>query len=163
MKTHVPAYAAVFVVLGSVAALAAVESKADWQFSERPTQDGEKRLISASTAAAIDGQPVALTIACVGGKPAVTLQAPANWTVQRFRFQFDEAQVRNVVDELQVKGAVMVVRGRPARGFIRGASQAKSVLVTYAAQPESQEVRYDLSGYQAGAAELLAACKDALL
>ena len=163
MTTRLLACAAVFAVLGSVAALAAVESKTDWQFSERPTQDGERRLISASTAAAIDGQPASLTIACVGGKPTVTLQAPANWSVQRFRFQFEEGQVRNVVDELQIKDTVMVVRGRPARGFIRGASQAKSVLVTYAAQPESQEVRYDLSGFQAGAADLLAACKDARL
>jgi len=163
MKTRLLACAAIFAVLGSVAALAAVESKAEWQFSERPTQDGEKKLIAASTGVAIGGQPATLTIACIGGKPAVTLQAPATWTVQRFRFQFDEAQVRNVVDELQTKDTVMVVRGRPARSFIRGASQAKSVLVTYAAQPESQEVRYDLSGFQAGAADLLAACKDALL
>lgn len=154
---------AAFAILGPLAALAAVESQADWQFSERPTQDGEKRLIAASTAAAIDGQPASLTIACVGGKPAVTLQAPSNWTVQRFRFQFDEAQVRNIVDEIQTKDTVMVVKGRSARAFVRGAARAKSVLVTYAAQPESQEVRYDLSGFQAGAADLLAACKDALL
>lgn len=163
MKTRLPACAAVFASLGSVAALAAVEGQADWRFSERPTQDGEKHLIAASTAAAIDGQPESLTIACVSAKPAVTLQALANWNVQRFRFQFDEARVRNIVDEAQTKDTVMVVKGRPARSFIRGASQARSALVTYAAPPESQAVRYDLSGFQAGAADLLAACKDALL
>ena len=163
MKLRLLACTAAFAAMGSVSVWAAVGSQADWQFSERPTQDGEKKLIAASAAAAIDGQPVSLTIACVGGKPAVTLQAPVNWTVQRFRFQFDEAQVRSVVDEIQTKDTVMVVRGRPARSFIRGAAQAKSVSVTYAAQPESQEVRYDLSGFQAGAADLLAACKDALL
>lgn len=163
MKARLLAGVLAFAALGSIAASAAVESRTDWRFSERPTQDGEKRLVAASIAAAVDGQPASLTIACVGGKPAVTLQAPSNWTVQRFRFQFDEAQARTVVDEIQTKDTVMVVKGRPARAFIRGAAQAKSVLVTYAAQPESQEVRYDLSGFQAGAADLLAACKDALL
>ena len=163
MKLRLLACAAAFAALGSVSVPAAVGSQGDWQFAERPTQDGDKKLISASTASVIDGQPVSLTIACIGGKPAVTLQAPANWTVQRFQFQFDEAQVRNIVDEIQTRDTVMVVRGRPARFFIRNASQAKSVLVTYAAQPESQGVRYDLSGFQAGSAELLAACKDALI
>ncbi len=163
MKLRLLACAAAFAVLGSVPVLAAIGSQADWQFAERPTQNGDKKLISASTGSAIDGQPVSLTISCIGGKPAVTLQAPANWTVQRFQFQFDEAQVRNIVDEIQTKDTVMVVRGRPARFFIRSASEAKSVLVTYAAQPESQGVRYDLSGFQAGAADLLAACKDALI
>lgn len=71
--------------------------------------------------------------------------------------------MRNIVDEIQAKDTAMVVRGRPVRAFIRGASQAKSVLVSHAVQPEAQEVRYDLSGFQAGAADLLAACKDALL
>lgn len=163
MRVRALAYAAAIAVIGSVSALAATESPADWQFSERPTQDGEKRLIAATANMAIGGKPVSLTIACVGGKPAVTLQAPSDWSVQRFRFQFDETQVRTVVDEVQTKDTVMVVRGRPARFFIRGAAQAKSVLVSYAAQPEAQEVRYDLSGFQAGAADLLAACKDALL
>ena len=163
MKVRLLACATVFAVLGAAAAWAAVDSQADWQFSERPTQDGDKKLIAASTGAAIDGAPVSLTIACIGGKPAVTLQAPANWTVQRFRFQFDDGQARNIVDELQTRDKVMVVRGRPARFFIRGAAQAKTVLVTYAAQPGSQEVRYDLSGFQAGSADLMAACKDALL
>ncbi|MGE0096531.1 MAG: hypothetical protein AB7M05_18430 [Alphaproteobacteria bacterium] len=163
MSMRLLACAMAFAALGSVSVLAAAESHADWQFSERPTQDGEKKLIAASAAAAIGGEPASLTIACVGGKPAVTLQAPADWTVQRFQFRFDEAQVRNIVDEVQTRDTVMVVRGRSARSFIRGASQAKSVLVTYAARPESQGVRYDLSGFQAGAADLLAACKDALL
>lgn len=73
MKKQLLVCMVVFAALGSVAAWAAVESRADWQFSVRPTQDGEKRLIAASAAAVIDGQPASLTIACVSGKPTVTL------------------------------------------------------------------------------------------
>ena len=47
-------------------------------------------------------------------------------------------------------------------GFVRAAAQAKSVLVTYAATPESRAVRYDLAGFQEGARGLLNACEDAL-
>lgn len=152
--------AAAVAALASIPALAAPDSTTDWQFAER--QSGERRILSATARGDIDGRPVSLSIVCVGGKLAVTLQAPAEWTVQRFSFQFDGGAERNVVDELKIKDTVMVVEGRPARFFTRSAAQASHVLVAYPAKDQSEEVRYELSGFQAGAGDLLAACKDAL-
>jgi hypothetical protein len=160
MKTRFLIAAATFSAFGPLAALAAPDSQTDWQFAER--QSGERRILSATARGDISGQPVSLSIVCVGGRLAVTLQAPTEWKVQRFTFQFDNGAERNIVDEIKTKDTVMVVEGRPARAFTRGAAQASTVTVTYAAQPESQEVRYDLSGFQAGDGELLTACKEAL-
>lgn len=146
-------------------ALAAAQTSSDgqtaWEFFDRTGQDADKRLVSATASSLIDGQPASFMIACVAGKPAVTLRAPAPWPVRVFRYRFDEAPGR-VVERVKTKGDIMVVDGPPARSFVRAAAKSKAVVVDYAAEPEARSVRYDLAGFHAGAAGLLEVCQDAL-